>query len=750
MEIKDLCINCFQPTGGEEVCMHCGFIQKDKPRQLSHLYPHTVLRGRYIIGTVINNGGLGVVYKAYDLKLETVVAIKEFFPTQNSIASRVPGTTNVIPVNAEREKQFFEYKEKFITEAQTIARFTNVGSIVHIYDIFEENNTAYLVMEYLDGFTLREFMEENSGELDFETALSIILPVMEALDAVHNKNIVFRDVSPDNIFICKDNRVKLIDFSSACFGKDNETDNNDFVKKPGFTPPELYRSKGKVGAYTDVYSVGAVLYLMITGKVPEESIDRQEKDKLESPHKLGINLPSYADKSIMKAMALRENARFKRMDDFIRAVQGKKKANYPEIELKIKKIKRALLVALIFIVLISSVVISYFMKKSTILIPDSETTIELWYQKSGDVDIDNRWDSDGYVSIKKGFSEYADKQNAKIKLVTRGIEKDRYEKELKEAFEKGKGPDIYQTNAGSALDSYSISLNNVYKLFEEEKRSDVFKMMENTFTSKNKIALCYDTPVVYSRNADAAVPDTLEKLSADKKSTKCGLVCNPDSFVYTMNDYENNSNYLGTLSNSYSNYSNSFKDKTFEKAIDNFVKAKNKKSVNHYIGMVSDFPELTKARNRQTDDDKDFGIALLPEYKKSYCSFAEIFSVSKKSTMDEQKSAQLLLCYLLNYQNDSGQSKVTSANTKIVVKNEMGQGKYENVLINKTVTCYLPLEVNETHRSTLEGFYDIYKAKNKITKPYQDIEKEEKKSENAASSIRDGKYSKNDLEKLIK
>lgn len=755
MDINSLCINCFQPTGGEEVCMNCGFVQSDKPRQLSHLYPHTVLRGRYVIGKVINNGGMGVVYKAYDLKLETVVAIKELFPTQNSVVSRVPGTLNVLPVNEEREKQFINLKKKFIADAQTIARFTNCDSIVHIYDIFEENNTAYIVMEYLEGKTLSNYLKENDDKVDFITALNIMVPVMEALKAVHAKNIIYRDVTPDNIFVCDDNRVKLIDFSSACFmNTDKEVDNGEIVKKPGFTPPELYRTKGKVGDYTDIYSVGAVLYSMLTGLVPEESIDRQERDKLESPSKLGVQIPSYADKSIMKAMALREGARFKRMDDFIRAIQGKKKANYPEIELKKRKIRRTILVAVIFIVLISSVIFTYMMKKSTILIPDHETTIELWYKSYGDKAVDNRWNSKEYISIQKGFDEYAKKQDSpKITLITKGISSNEYNKKLKEALESGKGPDIYQTD-GDEFNSYSMSLNNVYNLLEDKNYGNAFKLMKSNYKAKNKIAFYYDMPVVFSRN-NKKIPSTLNALSKDtSKSSKCGLVCNPDSFLYTMNSYKNDTDSLKTLSGSYGEYATAFDDNGFDNVQQNFTANKKAGFVSHYIGMASDLPKLTRLRNEAVKQDNEFGIAFLPgDNAKKYCKFPETFSICSKSSSDEQKASQLLFCYLMNYKNEDGQSRVTSASVEITTKYEENTNNGTVVKTDtypKTVSCFIPFIEDKTPEFSYKGLKELYCSKTKIEcTSYDKLDKENEKNDLVIESIKSGNYSAKELKKIL-
>jgi serine/threonine protein kinase len=486
MDINELCINCFKPTGGEEVCMHCGYIQADKPKQICHLYPHTILHNKYIIGRVINNGGFGVVYKAYDMHLDTVVAIKELLPTQNSMVTRMPPSANVIPVNDERNEAFKNYKLKFMEEARIMAQFSNCDSIVHIYDFFEENNTAYLVMEFLEGKTLREKLNENNDRIPYNEAINIMMPIMQALNLIHKSNIVHKDVSPDNIFICNDGRIKLIDFGAAKFGDNSAINDEAVVTKPGYTPPEQYRLNGEVGAYSDIYSVGAVLYTILSGRIPDESIDRIEHDNLAKLSKLGVDLPIYAEKSIMKALALKSSARFKSMDDFINAINGKKKADFPEVELKKKKILRAVIVAVALVIMILAVVIAFVVKSSNSLIPSKSTTITLWYVDNGDEDVNARWDK-----VTEDFEYFASKQKGELKdtkLVTVGVKSDEYDEKLKEAFDNGTAPDVYQSTSDE-FEEYSYSLSEVYKEANSRVDNDYYNLMKDELKEHNQFAV---------------------------------------------------------------------------------------------------------------------------------------------------------------------------------------------------------------------------------------------------------------------
>ena len=333
-----LCLNCFQYKGAYDVCPYCGYMEGTPPEQAFHLHPGEVLGGRYIIGTVLGVGGFGVTYKAWDGTLSSVVAVKEFYP--GDLVSRIPGQRNVVVFSGNRVDSYKSQLKRFLDEAQNMAKFNNDPHIVGVYDYFEENHTAYIVMEYLDGQTLKAYMAEQGGKLPEEEALRYAKPILEAVASIHMKKIIHRDISPDNIFILKDGRVKVLDFGAARFSEGS----NEFtvVIKPGYAPPEQYRSKMKQGPWTDLYAVGATLYKMLTGVTPDESVDRMEKDVLKPPSKLvSLKNPSL-DKIIMKAIALEPELRFKNASSFIDAILGRREVELPEVELKKRKVRRTL------------------------------------------------------------------------------------------------------------------------------------------------------------------------------------------------------------------------------------------------------------------------------------------------------------------------------------------------------------------------------------------------------------------------
>lgn len=727
MDIKDICINCFQETGGEEICMHCGFQQVDKPKQICHLYPHTVLYDRYIIGKVINNGGFGVVYKAYDMQLENIVAIKELLPTQNSMVTRMPPSQTVIPVNDEKNEQFQKLKMRFMEESRVIAQFSNCESIVHIYDFFETNNTAYLVMEFLDGETLREKMNVNNEKMSYDEAINIIMPIMNALKIVHGKGIIHKDISPDNIFLCNDGRVKLIDFGAAKFGDSQITvQENSVVTKPGYTPPEQYRLNGKIGPYSDIYSVGAVLYTILSGDTPEESIDRLEKDNLQKLNKLGVQLPVYAEKSIMKALALKENARFKSMDDFVKAICGQKKADYPEVELKKKKIRNVVIVVLSFVIMFAAVITAYAVKSHSTLIPSKSTTITLWYCDNADEKVNKRWED-----IAADFNAFAANQNDNLtntKLEITGVPADEYEAKLKKAFEDGNAPDIYQSTSES-FEEYAYSLKALYKEAEKNMDTESFDIITDELKEHNSIAACFDLPVLYAytdntSNKLPSVNTELDDLKNSKliKGFSYSLICNPDAVLYSSYAY---------------GYSNSSDDKAVNTLYDSskiIEKGKYKNPQNvftsgsnsmYYIGFMSEYSEISK-NIRVGASSFDVSTLTGADTKDMYI-FPEIWSISNESSYVNKKTAELFLYFLICTED----------------------GQNDTVRVDNN-TYYLPVLKESIKNIGYDDYDIIYNSSNsKVVMSYNDVYSSKNKAKSISNSAKNTKENFNDAKKCL-
>ncbi len=281
----------------------------------------TVLAGQYIIEKVLGQGGFGITYEARDHKNGDRIAVKEFFP--DTMATR-NGTT-VMPYNGERGESFTYGKECFLQEAETLAQFIGNENIVRIHSYFEEYGTAYFVMDFVEGTSFDAYIKAHDGRLSFDETAKILLPVMNALGAVHSKGVIHRDVTPDNNYITKDGVVKLLDFGAARYSLGDKSRSLDVILKHGFAPKEQYTRRGRQGPFTDVYALGATFYFALTGRRPPDSVERMDEDELIPPSTLGVKLSPSAERAILKALNIQPADRFQSMEEF-------KNAMVPETE----------------------------------------------------------------------------------------------------------------------------------------------------------------------------------------------------------------------------------------------------------------------------------------------------------------------------------------------------------------------------------------------------------------------------------
>ena len=291
-----------------DVCPHCGYVVGTPAEEAIHMAPSTLLHDRYIVGKVLGYGGFGVTYIGWDGKLEQKVAIKEYLPGEFS--TRMPGQTQVTVFNGDKNEQFYDGLKKFVEEAKHLAKFQNESGIVKIFDGFEENDTAYIVMEYLDGETLTDYLRRVKT-IPEDEAVEMLTPAMMSLKVVHEEGLLHRDIAPDNIFLTKDNEVKLIDFGASRYATTSHSRSLTVIIKPGYSPEEQYRSRSDQGPHTDVYAMAATLYKMITGITPPDAMERrakyekQNKDVLQEPHKIDKKISINRENAILNAMNVR-------------------------------------------------------------------------------------------------------------------------------------------------------------------------------------------------------------------------------------------------------------------------------------------------------------------------------------------------------------------------------------------------------------------------------------------------------------
>jgi kinase domain protein len=292
-----------------------GMIESPSNRSMSNtrcLKPGVILKERYKIEEVIGAGGFGITYRAWDPLLQSYVAIKEYYPS--GIATRSADSSKVcVPVGQE-QREYHRGRIRFLKEAQDVARFQSEPNIVSIYDYLEENDTAYMVMEYLHGCTLKQYIREHGGRLDTDHILHICLSVLDALAVVHKAGMIHRDISPENIFICEDLTVKLIDFGAAKQVYLDGEQTMSVVLKPGYAPPEQYAKKDKQGPWTDIYALGATLYFAATGEKPEESFGRVLEDTIKPVCEVNPEIPRAMSQVIMRAMSVKIEDRYQTVE----------------------------------------------------------------------------------------------------------------------------------------------------------------------------------------------------------------------------------------------------------------------------------------------------------------------------------------------------------------------------------------------------------------------------------------------------
>lgn len=318
MNFEKVCYGCFNEKENPGVCPHCGFDENEEQPYLA-LPLGTILNGRYMLGKVLGVGGFGITYLGYDLTLEITVAVKEYMPS--SLVTR-SADRYTVTLTGRVEDDYLYGMERFLDEAKILAKLHNTPNIVSVQNYFKENKTAYFVMEYVDGMSLKSYLKQHGEVIPYNQALTILQPIMEAMIQVHSMNLLHRDISPDNIYITSNGESRLLDFGAARFAM-GDGKSVSVILKHGYAPEEQYSSHGNQGPWTDVYAMSATLYRCITGILPPDSIERIHKDTLKRPSELGISLPAHIEKAIIKALSVRAEDRFANMESFLRAVTGK-------------------------------------------------------------------------------------------------------------------------------------------------------------------------------------------------------------------------------------------------------------------------------------------------------------------------------------------------------------------------------------------------------------------------------------------
>lgn len=531
---SELCMNCFSVKGQYEVCPFCGYVEGTPPEQPHYLTPGTILANHFIVGTAIGMGGFGITYKCYDTTLGVIVAVKEFYPV--GLVNRSPGEKRVGLLSGERTKQYQEQIQRFLMEAQSIAQFGKAKDIVNVYDYFEENNTAYIIMEYIDGVLLKDYLDKQ-GRMEPDTAFMIIDPIIDAVKKIHAKGIIHRDISPDNIFISGNDSVKIFDFGAARLNDSTEGLAGEKVIKVGYSAPEQYRDTDKQGYFTDIYSVGAILYQMVTGVKPIESTEREFKDELKSPLELGADIDANVDRAIMEALAVQPELRFQGIQQFDDALHGKRIAEYPKDKIRKRKRKRNiiaiasfLLIALIALGIAfvnakyeeENVMFDTKVKEDTVTIwvdsQDQKTVFEEMKEKLSTIEKD---DSDAIKEMKK------ENKNITYNIRNISVAEEGYEQKYAdmdsalEAATQGKEefPDLFVSDNVSDIEKYDLVSykDNVFQNIEPEEYL-YLSAYKNYFSDMKEMPTSFDVLLFYAINTEKQnVTESMKAKLASRK-----------------------------------------------------------------------------------------------------------------------------------------------------------------------------------------------------------------------------------------
>ena len=308
------CFGCMKELHGEETCPYCGYNAEKEPHTIHQLRPGTILNGAYLVGKVLGQGGFGITYIGWDLNLERTVAIKEYYP--NGVVTRdVSASNTVISYPGSQGDYFAKGKSRFEKEARILSQFSGNPQIVQVQNYFQGNNTAYIIMEFLQGMTLKEYTEKCRGRIPAQEVLELMKPIIRALGKVHQTGLIHRDISPDNLMLMPNNTLKLMDFGAAHLANPEGERSVTIMLKYGYAPIEQYLTHGNIGPWTDIHALCATMYYCMTGQTPKEALERQEHDDTQLPEAVAAQLTQEQILALKKGMAVRPENRYQSMEE---------------------------------------------------------------------------------------------------------------------------------------------------------------------------------------------------------------------------------------------------------------------------------------------------------------------------------------------------------------------------------------------------------------------------------------------------
>lgn len=326
MNYNTLCLKCMHEKANEaQRCRNCGFDINSYIQQANVLPVPSILKGRYYTGVPLGIGGFGITYIAFDMKVGGICAVKEYMP--DTIAYRID---NHEDVNVSSTKiDVFEYGlTRFSEESTMLQQFLNSKTIINVFDSFMEHDTSYYVMEYINGHDFVEETKHFTYQPPFHKCAAYFVQVLDGLQELHTKGVIHRDISPDNLYITRHEKIKILDFGSARYALTQKDKQLSVIVKVGYAPKEQYSAKSEQGPWTDIYALCATMYHILSGVAPPDSTERMEEDSLLPLHQLNHEVPVYFSEMIMKGMAIRKQDRFQNVSELKEIMNRNMKANH--------------------------------------------------------------------------------------------------------------------------------------------------------------------------------------------------------------------------------------------------------------------------------------------------------------------------------------------------------------------------------------------------------------------------------------
>lgn len=547
-------MNCMEENKEElPVCPHCGFCEAENPALPHQLPYHTVLNGKYMVGKAIGEGGFGITYIGWDLNLGIKVAIKEFYP-EGFVGRYGDDSYTVRSFQGDSTVFFQKGKDKFLEEARSLGKFMNLPGIVSVKDFFLQNNTVYIVMEYLEGQSLKAYAKEHEGKVERDELLEIMKPVIESLVEVHKSGLIHRDISPDNIMICKDGNVKLIDFGAARETSPKGEKTLSVMLKKGYSPEEQYRTHGEQGTWTDVYAMCATIYAMLTGVKPDEPLDRMENETLKAPSEYGVKLTKRQENVLLKGLEIKASDRVQTMEELFRGLYCEGKEN--EFALKKHKNKKRMAVGIAAAIAVIGMMIAFVLNNnlpikdrvdismSAMVNQQLTTDTVAGYLPEGASNILFFFGNQGSDNLTiSAMPESGDVYELTVQYDVEGKTHER-DMELK-VLQPNIEPitDVFVVETGKSLNdvAQAMNLEDVSKLFVIENADYLeFHLIDNTDNSKAgkqtaNVYLTYDEKIVFEKEITIEYidADALEQVILNQlKTYKSSLTMHQDLNTY--------------------------------------------------------------------------------------------------------------------------------------------------------------------------------------------------------------------------